>query len=455
MRLLVTLIVALAALVVGAGPAGACSCVGGGPRDRLSTARAAFVGTVTEARADSSGTRTYRLTVDKTFKGDLPQRIEVSTDGQSSCRNDLHVGQRVGLLLRRASGPYEVGLCDLMEPADLEAAARPYPAGTGAGTARLLVSGAFHDAGLAALDGRGRLIGWAFGSAGDAVDVCPGGRRAVQAGDDAFVIRLRDLAVVARRELPDEAASGVRCLSRSGDRLAAHTFDYGTRSERRRLVVLDGGRMRDLGVRATAAAALGTRSAYLATSGPAAYRLLAVDYTTGRRRVLAAGAGGVGSLALAPDERRLAFVASPPRRGGSRLGVVPTSGGSLRTRDLGRLRGALWLSSRRVAVPRDGRPGDSFDASLRRRRSAPSWSTDLAVAAGSRVWWVESGAGLRARRLRGSSSGRLLIDYLGGARGLAAIPGGARVTAASRRTPSVSAAAASVAATPCGRRVSQ
>jgi hypothetical protein len=68
MRLLVTLIVALAALVIGAGPAGACSCVGGDPRDRLSTARAAFVGTVTEARADSSGTRTYRLTVDKTFK---------------------------------------------------------------------------------------------------------------------------------------------------------------------------------------------------------------------------------------------------------------------------------------------------------------------------------------------------------------------------------------------------
>ena len=455
MRLLVTLLTAFAALLAGAGSAGACSCVGGDPRDRLSEARAALIGTVTEERGDPVAERTYRLTVEETVKGRLPETIEISTDGRSSCGIDLEAGQRVGLLLRRASGPYEVGLCDLMEPRDLEAAARPYPAGAGAGTARLLVAGAFHDAGLAALDDRGRLLGWAFGSRGDAVDVCPGGRRAVQAGDDVFVIRLRDLAVVARWELPDQAAGGVRCLSRSGDRLAADTFDYGARPDRRRLVVLDEGRVRDLGVRASAAVALGTRSAYVATADSAQYRLVALDYASGRRRVLAEGRGGLGALALAPDERRLAFVAVLARRGPSRLGVVSTGTGSVRTRELRRLRSPLWLSSRRLAVPRDGRRGDIFDVTLRRRGSLPSWSTDLAAFSGGRVWWVESGAGLRARRVRGASPAPVLIDYLGGARGLTAVPGGARVTAASRRAPSVSAGAASALTSACGRRASQ
>jgi hypothetical protein len=455
MRLLVALLAALAALLTGAASAAACSCVGGDPRDRLSEARAALVGTVTEERGDPVGVRTYRLSVDETVKGELPEVIEISTDGRSSCGIDLDVGQRVGILLRRASGPYEVGLCDLMEPSDLEAAARPYPAGAGAGTARLLVAGAFHDAGLAALDHRGRLLGWAFGSAGDAVDVCPGGLSAVQAGDDASVIRLRDLAVVARRELPDEAASGVRCLSRSGDRLAADTFDYGARPDRRRLVVLDDGRVRDLGVRATAAVALGTRSAYLAAAASSGYRLLAVDYASGRRRLLAERRGAVGALVLAPDQRRLAFLEVPSPRGSSRLGVVSTGTGSVRTRELRRLRSPLWLSSRRLAVPRDGRRGDIFDSSLRRRGSLPSWSTDLAAISGDRVWWVESGSGLRARRLRGVASPPVLIDYLGGARGLAAVPGGARVTAASRRAPRVGGGAAAALPNACGRRASQ
>ncbi len=149
--------------------------------------------------------RIYSMTVERTFKGRLPTTVRVSFDGRSSCGIELAVGQRVGLLLRRSKPPYEVGLCDTIEPEEVEAATRPYPSGSGAGTARLLVAGTVHDAGLAALDGRGRLIGWAFRSEGDAVDACPGGRYGLQAGDDVSLIRLRDLAVVGRRELPDEA----------------------------------------------------------------------------------------------------------------------------------------------------------------------------------------------------------------------------------------------------------
>src|SRR3712207_6794565 len=108
MRVLVTIVAALAALLAGAQAAGACSCVGGDPRDRLSGARAAFVGTVTEERTGPVARRTYRLTVDQAIKGELPDVIEVSTNGLSSCGIDLTVGQRVGLLLYRETGPYEV-----------------------------------------------------------------------------------------------------------------------------------------------------------------------------------------------------------------------------------------------------------------------------------------------------------------------------------------------------------
>ena len=454
MRLLLTLLAALAAMLAGAATAGACSCVGGDPRDRLSDARAAFVGTVTEARSTGEGRRTYAMTVERTFKGRLPATIAVSSDGRSSCALDLAVGQRVGLLLREDESPYEVGLCDTIEPEELDAATRPYPSGSGAGTARLLVAGAFHDAGLAALDGRGRLIGWAFGSEGDAVDVCPGGRYALQAGEDVSVIRLRDLAVVVRRRLPDEATSAVRCLSRSGDRLAALTFDYGERSERRRLIVLADGRTRDLGVRPSDSVALGTRAAYLGLVRSRSYRVVAVDLRARRTRTLVAGGGSVFALALSPDEKRLAFVAAPPRRRPYRLGLVSAATGEVRTRELGRSQSPLWLSNRRLAMPHHRRAGDSFDTRLRRRGAVASWSTDVAVAVGRRVWWLEFTAGLRGRVLRDTRSPRVTVDYLGGGRGLAAIPGGARVVSG-RRAPSASDAAATTARSRCGRRSRQ
>lgn len=454
MRLLIAALVALAVLLVTSSSATACSCVGGDPRDRLSQARAAFVGTVTGER-EGGTRRTYRLTVEKSYKGDLPARVEVSSDARSSCGIELAVGQRVGLLLRRTAPPYEVGICDVIEPAELEAATRPYPRGSGMGTARLLVAGTFHDAGLAALDGRGRLIGWAFGSEGDAVDVCPGARHALQAGDDVSVIRLRDLAVVDRRELPDEATRAVRCLTRSGDRLAALTFDFGGGSDRQRLVTMRGRRVRDLGVRPGVSAALGTGSAYLASVRSGSYRLAAVDYATRRTRTLVSRRGSVDALALSPDERRLAFVSAPPRRRPYRLGLVSTAEpGSVRTRRLGRSHGPLWLSNRRLAVPDDERAGDAFDTRLRRRGAVASWSTPVAVALGRRVWWLEYAAGLRGRALAPRTSSRVRIDYLGGARGLSAIPAGARVVA-DRRAPSAGSAAAVGASRRCGGRASQ
>ena len=453
MRLLLTLLVASAALLVSAATAGACSCVGGDPRDRLSQARAAFVGTVTEASVTGEGRRTFRMTVERTFKGRLPERIAVSSDGRSSCGIDLDVGQRVGLLLRQTETPYEVGSCDLIEPEELEAATRPYPSGSGAGTARLLVAGRFHDAGLAALDGRGRLIGWAFGSEGDALDVCPGARYALQAGEDVLLIRLRDLAVVGRRKLPDEATSAVRCLSRSGDRLAALTFDYGERSDRRRLVALRDGRIRSLGVRPSVAVALGTRAAYLGDDMSGSYRIVEVDHRSRRTRTLVSRGGSVVALALAPDEKRLAFVSAPSRRR-YRLGLVSTTTGDIRTRVLGRSQAPLWLSNRRLAVPHHRRAGDSFDARLRRRGAVASWSTDVAVAVGRRVWWLEFTAGLHGRVLRDPRSPRVTVSYLSGGRGLAAIAGGARVVAG-HRVPGASTPATVAVMKPCGRRSRQ
>lgn len=455
MRPLLALATVLTALLVGASTAGACSCVGGDPRDQLSGARAAFVGTVTGERRTSALRRTYRLTVEKTFKGALPASVEVFSDGGSSCGIDLEVGQRVGLLLRSAAGPYEVGLCDLIEPEDLEAATRPYPRGAGRGTAKLLASGSFHDAGLAALDGRGRLLGWAFGSTGDAVSACPGARFAVLAGDQLSVIRLRDLAVVGRRALPDDAVSAVRCLSRSADSVAAFTFRRGALSERQRLVLVRDSHVRRLGVRASPSVVLGIRFAYAAIVSSRSHRIVAIDYASGRTRTLFSGSGSAGSLRLSPDGRRLAFVSAPRLRPPYRLNLLSTRTGGTRTRRLDRLRAPLWLSEDRVAVPGDGRPGEFFDARLRRRGAVASWPSDLAVALGRRVWWLEYGGGLRGRTLGDRSSRRVRVDYLGAARDLVAIPEGARVASASRRAPSARVAAAGGATSPCGRRARQ
>ena len=454
MRVLLTLLAAVAVMLAGAATAGACSCVGGDPRDRLSEARAAFVGTVIEARETGEGRRTYRMTVEEAFKGDLPAIVEVSSDGRSTCGIDLALGQRTGLLLRRAAPPYEVGICDEIAPEELEAATQPYPSGSGAGTARLLAAGGFHDAGLAALDGRGRLIGWAFGSRGDAVDVCPGARYALQAGDDVSVIRLRDLTVVGRRKLPDEATSAVRCLSRSGDRLSALTFDLGVGSDRRRLIAVRDGRLREVDIRESASAVLGVRSAYLVSARSAAFRLTRIDYATGRTRVMLRRRGSAGSLTLSPDGRNLAFVWASPGRRPYRLGIVSTADPArARTRPIGRSHAPLWLSNRRLAVPDHRRAGDSFDVGLRRRGAVASWATDVAVAVGRRVWWLEFGAGLHGRVLGDTRSPSVTVDYLGGARGLTAIPGGARVRGAARRAPGTDGAAA--VRSRCGRRASQ
>jgi hypothetical protein len=276
----------------------------------------------------------------------------------------------------------------------------------------------------------------------------------VLAGDDAAIVRLRDLSVVARHGLPDEATSAVRCLSRSGDSIVATTFAHGARSERRRLVTLTDGRARSFGARDIASLALGDRSAYAAFVGPRSYRLVAVDHATGRHRTLLTRDGCAGALALSPDGRKLAFVSSSRRHSGYRLSVIAADGSRLRTRALDRSRAPLWLSNRRLAVPADGRPGDSFDAGLRHRARVASWSTDSAVALDGRVWWLQAATGLRGRALRDPRSPRVTIDYLAGARGLATIPGGAKVSGAARREPGADALAAA-ATTPCGSPTSQ
>ena len=91
MRLAIALLTAVAVVLAWAASAGACSCVGGDPRDRLSEARAAFVGTVAEERIGARR-RTYRLAVEKAYKGDVPETVEVTADPTSSCAVDFAVG---------------------------------------------------------------------------------------------------------------------------------------------------------------------------------------------------------------------------------------------------------------------------------------------------------------------------------------------------------------------------
>lgn len=134
---LAVLLVAGGLIVVGAGPALACSCRAGVPvEDSLSESDAAFVGVFT-GRDDPIvpggliGAVVNHFLVERSVKGDIGDRIDVQAAASgASCGLELEVGQRTGLLLRNDAGGWASGLCSQVEPQALLALA---PALGGAG----------------------------------------------------------------------------------------------------------------------------------------------------------------------------------------------------------------------------------------------------------------------------------------------------------------------------------
>ena len=117
------------AALVGAGDALACTCADVPARQRLDSADAAFIGRVVETRPAPSrdGVRelVYVFTVDNVVKGELGERVEVSSplDG-AACGFELERDETSAILLRReADGEGWVGgLCGQLAIGELIAA---------------------------------------------------------------------------------------------------------------------------------------------------------------------------------------------------------------------------------------------------------------------------------------------------------------------------------------------
>lgn len=116
-RALVCLAV-LAAMLVLAADASACSCLPVDLDRDLPRADGAFVGTVLERRANRNTAR-YVFRVEQVYKGDIENRVEIVSNAQgATCGLELAVGERVGLLLERDGELWRSGLCSQVDPAD-------------------------------------------------------------------------------------------------------------------------------------------------------------------------------------------------------------------------------------------------------------------------------------------------------------------------------------------------
>jgi hypothetical protein len=115
-RLAVPVLLVLASLVAAAS-AYACTCAPVDLERDLPRADGAFVGTVLE-RHESPGGRIFLFRVEQLYKGDIVNRVEVTTPRDSAaCGLDAQVGERLGLLLERDGERWRAGLCSLVDPA--------------------------------------------------------------------------------------------------------------------------------------------------------------------------------------------------------------------------------------------------------------------------------------------------------------------------------------------------
>lgn len=117
------LLLSIAGLLLLAGDARACSCVGAAAV--LPDAERVFVGTVVE-RGGSGDEAVYTFAVEQVIRGDVPGRIDLRAGTQeASCGLDLPVGRRVAVMLTQPGD--QVNLCQVADPAEV-GASPPAPA---------------------------------------------------------------------------------------------------------------------------------------------------------------------------------------------------------------------------------------------------------------------------------------------------------------------------------------
>lgn len=398
-----------ALLLIPVESARACSCAQGDPRDQFAAAEGAFVGTFIDSRPaeppdpaggfSSMDDTIYSFRLDEEYKGELGEpgdvvEVHSAADG-ASCGLEAQTGQDYGLFLevRESDGVWTSSLCSQVPPRTMREAASPLPEPNGEGPLKMLVGGSFGEAQVMGLDARGRTLGYGFGGSDVfQIDVCPGGERALEIAQDyperphLFVRDLstfrtvRELAMPYGRgsDNPRQDPSALDCRSRTGRRAVVFSTSY-NEPEARSLVLEIEGRDAEVLYQGTGrSATFASRHLYM-QEGTFGRELVRLSLRTGRtQQVASLPRKYSGTLALSPDERRLAGIAYPDyddiETKPTLFYTVDVSGGrsTVRTRRLvtGEANAsAAWLSSRRPVVFMEY-PGPSKVFNLRLRTVA-------------------------------------------------------------------------------------
>jgi hypothetical protein len=382
---LVVLIGCVAALLFAVEPAHACICAPIQAQERLARADAAFIGVLTNRRmgpapppvgtVQPGGDEIFSFRVDHAVKGRLGRRIEVMTPSTSSCRLEIGIGERIGLLLFREDGRWRSMLCMQVSPANLREAERQLPRPNGKGPVRFLVGGTFGSARLVALDARGRTLGYGAGTGRTKLlAVCPRGRRAVEVVDGApervAVRDMRTMSVIRETALPTSNFAA-KTYCRDADAQDVYVFvkrqpgnPPGGPSAILQLTV---GGIHERYVGSADSAVFRGNVVHL-NDGPGGRTLVQMDLRSGDRRELVTAPFRMAQLAISARGTIVAGVdhdrgsLEPPRL------VLVKLDGSPQVRSTALDRSSrlelAWLDDTRLAVF-GGRRGSVFDSRLR------------------------------------------------------------------------------------------
>lgn len=126
-RVAIAVVLVLLLGLLSAGRVLACSCAPTPPKEALARADAAIVGRLLAVEARGLARAAYRYRVVRVYRGEI-QRGSVATvlSGRSSaaCALPTRVGRNYGLFLLGQGGRWASGLCGIISPRRLWAAAR-------------------------------------------------------------------------------------------------------------------------------------------------------------------------------------------------------------------------------------------------------------------------------------------------------------------------------------------
>ncbi len=430
--LALALLLAAAALVGVARPAGACTCAPFDTRSALSAADAALVGTFV-SRADPpvpvdgtpAGETVYTFRVDTVVKGALGSEVEVrSASSEASCGLSVAAGRPVGLLLSERDGHYHGNLCSQPSPERLLRAAEPLPAPEGRLPPWVVVGSTYGIGRSVALDDDGQVAGVGTGAGTTtAVAVCPERERVVElftvrAADGTIshgltVRRLDTMAGESERLLPapppDATGNPVpvqletlACRNAAGTDVVVFARSSLATGDRGRILHIvpaqDPATLWEGPAPRAAAFGPGGATAYL-NLAPAGEEVvaLALDVAGEPRSVVRVPAGS-GPMVASADGRRLATVAVGSSRAsqvvtvdlGSSPPVVATAdlGGAGVTGDV------QWTDTGSLVFMPTQRPAEAvriYDPGLAVLASWAGWTAEHSVVVGSRLYGASQG----------------------------------------------------------------